>query len=98
MNRFYVAYKCEILRAIMMGSTFDSDCRNDNNISNLIWNVNRPIKMCSRKLCVHQATLQSLGTSENQSQHYASASRVRDIPFEARKNWFLLMCPSDLHL
>ena len=60
-NRFFVAYKCNIFRAITMCST---DCGYDNSTIVFIGDVYCPNTKCLGKLCLHKKTSQSLGRSD----------------------------------
>ena len=86
-NRFFVAYKCDILRAITMCST---DFAYDNSATIIIGDVYCPNTKSLGKLCLHKKTFQSLGRSDYQCPQCGSVCQVRKIPFEDQTNSFFL--------
>ena len=89
-NGFYVASKCENLRAITIYRAFTPDCGYDKSTNILIGDVYCPNTKCSCQLCLHKKTFQSLGRSDYQCPRCAYVYQVRNIPFEDQTNYFFL--------
>ena len=89
-NRFFVAYKCDILRAITMCSVFTPGCGYDNRTIILIGDGYCPNTKCLGKLCLHKKTFQSLSRSGYECPQCASVCQVRNTPFEGQRNSFFL--------
>ena len=83
-NRFFLLTSVTFLRANTLCSAFSPDCRYDNSTNILIGDVY--CTRCSRKLCLHKKTFQSLGRSDNQCPQCASVCQVRNILFEDQTN------------
>ena len=87
-SRFFVAYMCDILRAITMCSAFTPDYGYDNSTITLIGDVYCPNTKCLGKLCLHKKTSQSLGRRDYQCPQCESVCQIRNIPFEDQTNSF----------
>ena len=73
-----------------MCSAFTPGCGYDNSTIILIGDVYCPNTKCSGRLCLQKKTFHSLGRSNYQCPQCASVCQVRIIPFEERRNSFIL--------
>ena len=73
-----------------MCSAFTTDCVYNNSTIILIGDVYCQNTNCSRRLCLHKETFQSLGRSDYQCPQCGSVCQVRNIPFEDERNSFFL--------
>ena len=69
-------------RAVTMYSAFTPDCAYKNSTTILFGDVYCPNTKCSGNPCLHRETFESLGRSDYQCPHCASACQVGNIPFE----------------
>ena len=86
------------LRVIKMWSALTPDCGCDNSTIILIGDVYCPNTKCSRRLCLHKKTFQSLDRSDYQCPQWASVSQVRNFPFEDQRTSFFLSLGQGVHI
>ena len=73
-----------------MCSAMTPECGYDNSTINLIEDVYCPNTKCSGKLCLQKKTFQSVARSDYERPQCASASQVRNFPFEDQTNSFFM--------
>ena len=84
------------MSAITMCSPFTHDCWYDSSTIYLVGDKYCPNTTCSRKLCLHKMTFQSLGRSDHHCQQCASVYQVRNILFADQTNSFFVVWPKVL--